>query len=270
MSRTIRGAAVLGAALSGVIAFALPASAHVTVAPPTAVAGAYTTLMFQVPTERDDASTTKVDVQFPSDAPIASVLIKNFPGWTYEVKKVKLDKPITTDDGTISEGVSEIIWTASSGDTAIKSGEFAQFVISAGPLPDKPGALAFKTLQTYSDGQVVRWIDIAQPGQAEPEHPAPTLTLTAASTDSTDAHGGSAATTTTSSGTTSSGTGTSGTGTSGTGPSSATAMQAASQSTDSSDGTARALGIAGLVVGIAGIGFGAFALRSGRRRSTTP
>ncbi len=262
MSRTIRGAAVLGAALSGVIAFALPASAHVTVQPPTAVAGAYTTLMFQVPTERDDASTTKVDVQFPSDAPIASVLIKNFPGWTYEVKKVKLDKPITTDDGTISEGVSEIIWTASSGDTAIKSGEFAQFVISAGPLPDKPGALAFKTLQTYSDGQVVRWIDIAQPGQAEPEHPAPTLTLTAASTDSTDAHGGSAATTTASSNT--------GTGTGNTGTSSATAMQAASQSTDSSDGTARALGIAGLVVGIAGIGFGAFALRSGRRRSTMP
>ncbi|WP_322762593.1 YcnI family protein [Frankia sp. Cr2] len=257
MSRTTRGAAVLGAALTGVIAFALPASAHVSVAPPTAVAGAYTTLTFQVPTERDDASTTKVDVQFPSDAPIASVLIKNIPGWTYEVKKAKLAKPITTDDGTISEGISEIIWTASSGDTAIKSGEFAQFVISAGPLPDKPGALAFKALQTYSDGQIVRWIDIAQPGQAEPEHPAPTLTLTAASTDSADAHGGSAMPTATA------------TETSGTGTGSGTAMQTASRSTDSSDGTARALGIAGLIVGIAGLGFGAFALLAGRRRGTT-
>ncbi|WP_239330992.1 YcnI family protein [Frankia sp. CiP3] len=258
MSRATRGAAVLGAALTGVIAFALPASAHVSVQPTTAVTGTDATLTFQVPTERDDAATTKIDVQFPADAPIASVLVENIPGWTHEIRKTKLDKPITTDDGAVSEGVSEIIWTASSADTAIKPGEFAQFVISAGPLPDKAGTLAFKTLQTYSDGQVVRWIDVAQPGQAEPEHPAPTLTITAASADSTDAHGGS--------GTAAA----AGTAPNNTGATSGATAQTASRSADSSDGTARGLGIAGLIAGIAGIGFGAFALLASRRRSGTP
>jgi hypothetical protein len=37
-----------------------------------------------------------------------------------------------------------------------------------------------KTLQTYSDGTIVRWIDDTAAGQPEPEHPAPVLTLTAA------------------------------------------------------------------------------------------
>ena len=36
----------------------------------------------------------------------------------------------------------------------------------------------FKALQTYSNGDIVRWIDLQQPGQSEPEHPAPVLLLT--------------------------------------------------------------------------------------------
>jgi uncharacterized protein len=42
--------------------------------------------------------------------------------------------------------------------------------------------LAFKAIQTYSDGKQVAWIEQAAPGSAtEPEHPAPTLELAAAS-----------------------------------------------------------------------------------------
>ncbi|WP_241255995.1 YcnI family copper-binding membrane protein, partial [Candidatus Protofrankia californiensis] len=171
---------MLGAALTGVIAFALPASAHVTVQPKSATAGSYTTVSFKVPTERDDASTTKLEVQFPADTPISSVSIEPHPGWSYEVAKTKLAQPIKSDDGSISEVIAQITWIASSTDTAIKPGEFAVFNVSAGPLPDKAGTLAFKTLQTYSNGEVVRWIDVAQPGQNQPEHPAPVLTLTAA------------------------------------------------------------------------------------------
>ncbi|WP_250284708.1 MULTISPECIES: YcnI family copper-binding membrane protein [unclassified Frankia] len=252
MSRTTRGIAVLGAALTGVIAFALPASAHVTVQPKTAVAGSYTTLSFKIPTERDDAATTKLEVQFPTDTPISSVSVEPHPGWTYQVARTKLAEPIKTDDGSVSEVVSQITWTASSADTAIKPGEFAVFNVSAGPLPAKAGTIAFKTLQTYSSGEVVRWIDVAQPGQDEPEHPAPSLTLTAASGGGADAHGGTDAHGASAAGAPSAGTGT-----------------AASNSVDNSDGTARGLGIAGLVTGLIGIGAGAAALRGGRRRDTT-
>jgi hypothetical protein len=38
--------------------------------------------------------------------------------------------------------------------------------------------LEFKAVQTYDNGDVVRWIESTPPGGAEPEHPAPVLTLT--------------------------------------------------------------------------------------------
>jgi uncharacterized protein len=37
--------------------------------------------------------------------------------------------------------------------------------------------LTFKALQTYSNGDVVRWIEQSAPGGPEPEHPAPSVTL---------------------------------------------------------------------------------------------
>ena len=41
--------------------------------------------------------------------------------------------------------------------------------------------MSFGALQTYSDGETVAWNESAAPGSdAEPEHPKPTLTLTAA------------------------------------------------------------------------------------------
>jgi periplasmic copper chaperone A len=35
-------------------------------------------------------------------------------------------------------------------------------------------------IETYSEGMIVRWIDETQPGQPEPDHPAPILRLAAA------------------------------------------------------------------------------------------
>lgn len=71
----------------------------------------------------------------------------------------------------------------------VVQGEFSEFRLSVGPLP-KADSMTFKALQSCSDGSVVSWIEIPAAGSAdEPEHPAPTLKLTAA--------GGTAATTTT-------------------------------------------------------------------------
>ena len=54
----------------------------------------------------------------------------------------------------VTEAVSTITWSGGE----LKPGEFTEFDISVGPLPDDADSLTFKALQTYSDGDVVRWI----------------------------------------------------------------------------------------------------------------
>jgi uncharacterized protein YcnI len=162
---------------------AAPGWAHVSVNPGTATQGGYTALTFRVPNETDDTSTTKVEVFLPEDHPIASVSVKPHPGWQAKVETHELATPLSTDDGEVTEGVSSITWTPDSDKDAIQPGQYDEFDISVGPLPEV-SSLTFKALQTYSDGTVVRWIDPPAPeGQPEPEHPAPTLTLLPASDD---------------------------------------------------------------------------------------
>ncbi|KQC40269.1 YcnI family protein [Frankia sp. ACN1ag] len=241
MIRLFSRAGVLGVvAGAAVLAMTVPASAHVTLQPSTASAGSYATLSFKVPTEEDNASTTGIDVQFPVDTPLASVSVQPKAGWTYKVAKAAPAKPLSTDDGQVSEVVTRITWSAQ-GSQGIKPGEFDTFTVSAGPLPDKAGQLTFKTLQTYSNGDVVRWVDVAQPGAGEPEKPAPSLTVTAAGADagsSTGAH-----------------------------DSVSTQNAAETSQPDGSDGTARWLGIVGVVLGALGLLAGAFALVTSRRRA---
>jgi uncharacterized protein YcnI len=167
------------AAVIGVVAF-VPgvASAHVHVDGDDLTQGGEGTLTFQVPNERDDADTVKVDVKLPSDTPIASVSVKPVPGWTAEVKTKKLAKPIATDEGEITEAPTEIIWSGGK----IAAGQFQEFEISAGPFPEVD-SLTFPTIQTYSDGKEVAWIEETPASGKEPEKPAPVIELAKASGD---------------------------------------------------------------------------------------
>lgn len=72
--------------------------------------------------------------------------------------------------------IGSITWTARDSAAVIRPGTFQQFAISAA-MPADRSSLIFAAIQTYSDGTVVRWIDRAAPGAAEPAHPAPTVTL---------------------------------------------------------------------------------------------
>jgi uncharacterized protein YcnI len=164
----------VGAAAAAAFAVPAAAQAHVTVQPTSAPAGAQTVLAVRVPNERDDASTVKVDVRLPPG--FASASWEAVPGWTVRAVKQKLATPIQTDDGPIDEQIGEIVWTASSRKAGIAPGEFRDFPLSV-VLPGKAGqTLTFKALQTYSDGDVVRWI-----GAPDADEPAPRLALTAAS-----------------------------------------------------------------------------------------
>jgi uncharacterized protein YcnI len=157
------------------------AEAHVTLQPDQAPAGGFARLDVRVPNERDDASTTKVEVKFPPG--FAEVSTEPVPGWTAKVTKSKLAKPVTTDEGEkITDQVSTITWTGSATEGRIGPGQFQDFGLSVA-LPDEPGkSLTFKALQTYSNGEVVRWI-----GAPDAEEPAPRVKLTAAPAATTPA-----------------------------------------------------------------------------------
>ena len=170
--------------LAAVIALALlpaAAQAHVTVQPNTAAAGSFTVENVRVPNETDNAVTTKVDVQMPPGFVEASY--QSTPGWSVKVTKRKLATPVKTDDGEVTEEVARITWTASDEAHGIQPGQFRDFPLSVA-IPGKNGdKLTFKALQTYSNGDVVRWIgaegsDTPAPvvDVADPAKPAATAT----------------------------------------------------------------------------------------------
>ncbi|MER6350243.1 YcnI family copper-binding membrane protein [Streptomyces sp. NPDC001595] len=246
-----RIAAVGALAATAVLALSAPALAHVTVQPEGAAAkGGYAIVDFRVPNERDNAATTKLEVSFPTDHPLTSALPVPVDGWDVKVTKTELDKPIESHGEKITEAVSKITWTAK-GD-GIEAGFLQKFPVSIGKLPEDADELVFKAIQTYDNKEVVRWIEVPQEGEEEPDSPAPVLTLS----DAADGHHGS-----------------SGSDEASEEPAeepsddaSAAAANTSAEAAEPADGTdttARVLGIVGIVVGAAGVAYGVLA---GRRR----
>ncbi|GAA3488344.1 YcnI family protein [Streptomyces cremeus] len=245
-TRISRLSAVGVAAAASVVVLAGPAFAHVTVQPVGAAAkGGYATVNVKVPNERDNASTVKLEVSFPvTEHPLTSVMPQAVPGWTVNVEKAKLDKPLKVHGKEIKEAVSKITWTGGK----IGPGEFQQFPLSLGQLPEDADQLVLKAIQTYDNKEVVRWIEEPKAGQPEPQSPAPVLKLTA---PAGDGHGAA--------------------------PADDDKKAKDSKASDAhdddkketaasaSDTTARVLGIVGIIVGVAGVAFGVLA---GRRRAS--
>ncbi|WP_405711239.1 YcnI family protein [Streptomyces xanthophaeus] len=222
-----------------VLLFSGTAFAHVSVQPGDATKGGYATINFKVPNERDNASTTQLEVNFPIDQPLTSVMPQDVPGWTVTVEKSKLDKPLTVHGKQINEAVTKVTWSGGK----IEPGKFQQFPLSVGKLPENADQMVFKSLQTYDNGEVVRWIEEAKEGAAEPQNPAPVLKLTAAKGD--DHHAADAKNA---------------------GDKNAQDAKdghAEAAAEHGSDTTARILGVAGIVVGLGGVAFGV----ASRRRS---
>jgi uncharacterized protein YcnI len=221
--RLLSAAALVGALVVG---WTAAASAHVTIDPDHAEAGGFTILHFQVPNESDTASTVKVEIAMPKGVILPTVLAEPVAGWDVTVQTTPLETPIETDDGTVTEAVSVVTFEGGE----IKPGEFQLFNLQVGPLPDAAGTtLLFPAVQTYSDGQEVRWVDVTQEGQPEPEHPAPHLDLVSATA----------------------------------------ADDTATSSGGSSDSTAKTLGIIGIVVGAAGVVLGGVALSRSQKPTAT-
>ncbi|WP_445149695.1 DUF1775 domain-containing protein [Baekduia sp. Peel2402] len=144
--------AVLTAVAAALVA-AAPAAAHVQITPTVAAPGDSAKFTVLVPGETE-AQTTKVELKVPAGVLPFSYNVT--PGWKRTL--------VSAADGS----VDRIVWTG-----RLPRDGFVELAFLAG-LPEQPGTLAWKALQTYSDGTVVRWI-----GGPESEHPAPTTVLEA-------------------------------------------------------------------------------------------
>lgn len=155
-----RTGVLAGGALAALLLMAAPASAHVEVSADRARAGATNTVLtFTAASESRTAGIAGFRVILPASIPPADVTWVSGPrGWALR----------TAADGYTVSG------------PALPTGQDAEYAVRVRQLPTDARRLVLKTLQTYSDGRVDRWIEEPNPGGAAPENPAPVLTLAAA------------------------------------------------------------------------------------------
>ncbi|WP_221623282.1 DUF1775 domain-containing protein, partial [Micromonospora globispora] len=155
-----RTGVLAGSTVAALLLTAGPASAHVEVSADKAKAGATDSeLTFVAESESTTAGITALRVVLPAGIKPADVTWVSGPtGWALK----------TAADGYTVSG------------PAVPVGKDAEYAVRVRRLPTDARQLVFKTLQTYSDGHVDRWIEEPNPGGAEPENPAPVLTVAAA------------------------------------------------------------------------------------------
>ncbi|MFE9623757.1 DUF1775 domain-containing protein [Streptomyces sp. NPDC006527] len=162
--RTARRLTVAAAAAAGaVLLTAVPATAHV-----------------EVESDRAQALAQNVEITFVAESESATAGITQL--------RVVLPEGIQPSDVVYGEGPTGWAFTANAdgytvNGPAVKAGEDAEHSVVVRQLPDAK-ELAFKTLQTYSDGRTDRWIELGGSGDDGHGHghgnEAPVLKLKAA------------------------------------------------------------------------------------------
>lgn len=177
VSSFLRFAAVVSTVAIVALLSASSATAHVTAAlEGPAAPGDYALITLRVPTESGTAATTKVEMRIPEDVVLKNVLVEPVPGWRIDTTKKKIT-PITEDDGDqVTEVIDSVTWTATG--PGIPRGQFVQFGLDVGPLPDI-STLALPTMQFFADGTERAWTQ-KKTGPDDPESPEPVVAIGAA------------------------------------------------------------------------------------------
>ena len=147
-------------------AWAPGADAHVTLQPTAGRPADLQRYRVIVPNERESQATTGVDLKMP--AGITFALVESVAGWRTQVVKR-------------GSTISELRWRGG----RVPPGGYAELHFIA-RNPVRTGAIAWKALQRYDDGSVVRWI-----GSPTSDQPAPVTQLseTATPVDVVSTHG---------------------------------------------------------------------------------
>jgi uncharacterized protein YcnI len=122
------------------LAYAESASAHAHVSPPVALAKEGQVFTLAVPTEKEGATTTSIELTLPAGFAIDSLVPTT--GWKRAVQQ--------TGSGDTAV-ITKVTWTGG----AVPTGEDAAFSFLASTTGT--GSYTFGVRQTYSDGSVVNW-----------------------------------------------------------------------------------------------------------------
>jgi uncharacterized protein YcnI len=219
------------------LAAPLSASAHVSVGPSSAPAGSATVVTFAIGHGCAGSATTSVAISIPEN--VASVEPTANPNWAVAVVPRGAGAgPEEENEGAESSGVTAVVYTAKE---PLPDGIRDTFALNVRLPEDAAGTtLAFPILQTCVEGENA-WNQTAVDDGSEPEHPAPTLTVTEATTGAHDHNGAgdvSAA------------------------AAAAAGQDAAGAASSGGDSLARLLGVGGLAVGVVGVVLGVAARRA--------
>ena len=144
---------ILLAVIVAALALAAPAFPHAEVSPAVTLSKHLQLFTLAVPTEKANATTSKVELTPPSGFAIDSFVPS--PGWTRKVQQ--------TGSGGSGQ-IRGVTW--SGGNVPSEEDAVFQFLAS----PDKAQTYTFEVRQTYSDGSVVDWT-----GPESSDSPAPTI-----------------------------------------------------------------------------------------------
>jgi uncharacterized protein len=153
LSRAKPRFAVLPIAAAGALALVGSAFAHANVSPPVVVSKKGQFFTLDVPTEKENAATTKVELTPPSGFSIDSFAPS--AGWKREAQTTG------TGENTV---IQKVTWTG--GNVPTEEDAVFQFLASTNAAK----TYSFKVRQTYSDGTVVDWA-----GPESSDTPAPTV-----------------------------------------------------------------------------------------------
>ena len=163
-------ACALGAPL---VFAAATVAAHVVADPNEGPAGGYFRTALRIGHGCGDSATVAVRVKLPEGVVSARPQAK--PGWTVEIVRRTLDKPVAAGHGkTVSVVVDEIVWRGG----PLPADQFDEFGLAL-KLPDGPGrTLYFPTVQECEAG-ALRWTAIPKAGETwgELKEPAPFVRL---------------------------------------------------------------------------------------------
>jgi uncharacterized protein YcnI len=157
----IRKLAIVGAIVTGaVVLLAGPAFAHVEIERDGDVsADGAVAATLDVPNEQATAGTVKIELVFPESPRLTDATAGAVNGWTATVQK------------NAAGAVEQIVWTGG----PLTGDDDVELPITVSAVPDDVDTIDFKAVQTYDNGDVVRWIDPTPASGVEPEHPAPVL-----------------------------------------------------------------------------------------------
>jgi len=151
-----------------VLAGPLIAFAHAVVFPKISTTGTFERYVLRVPNEKTVA-TTRVEIRFPAGVRVTS--FEDVPGWQLEV---------LSDS---AKHITGAVWTGT-----LAPQRFVEFPFSAAN-PKTEAQVAWPTLQTYADGEVVEWT-----GPEGSKRPASSTSIRTAAESATGSGGGVAGT----------------------------------------------------------------------------